>query len=211
MFTFLIIIFSILILANVYLYLSGLQLRKKLTAISRRIAEEEISYEIKKLETAYIMEAYECLKKATFHDRFSPGIGNATNYKPISMDLYILQKVFVSFLTRSISTVNKKYKKDIKINVIDGDFSISFSQSLIIVKLLLLLAEKTVRNELGTTTIFVLAHGPVQFSIETDRLGEKEQTFNFLLQDQLMNSPTLQILDHFTLGCTERFVIGISE
>ncbi len=211
MFTFLTIIFCLLIVVNVYLYISGLRLRKKLIAISKSIAEEEICYEIKKLETAYIIEAYDCLKKLTFQDKIIPGGGNAFHYKPISMEIYFLQKVFVSFIVKSVEMVNSKYKKDIKINVVDGDFNITFAQSLVIVRLLLLLAEKTIRNELGSTTIFVLAHGPVQFSIETENLVDSDHTFNFLLRDQLMHTPSLRILDHDSHGRSERFVVGITD
>ena len=212
MLSFIITLFSILVLVNIYLYVSGLRLRKKLLTITKKIADEEIAYEIKKLETAFILEAYDCLKRVTFQERFVPGIGSTPSYKPVSVDEgYIIQKSFVSFVVKSIRDINKKHKTDIKLNIIDGDFSLTFSQSLEVVKILLLLAEKNIRKEMHSTSVFILAHGPLQFSIETEKKENHRPGFDFLLQDQLMNSTAFHIIGHQHCGAVERFVIGVSD
>ena len=212
MFSFIVTMLSILILVNIYLYLSGLRLRKKLLTIAKRIADEEIAYEIKKLETAFILEAYDCLKRVTFQEKYIPGAGSTPSYKQVSVDEgYIIQRSFVSFVSKSIRDINKKHKTDIRLNIIDGDFCISFSQSLEVVKILLLLAEKNIRNEMSSTSIFILAHGPLQFSIETEKRVSYGPGFDFLLQDQLMNSTAFHMIGHHHCGALERFVIGISD
>lgn len=206
-----IIIFCILILVNLYLYISGLRLRKRLAAISRRIAEEEISYELKKLETSYILEAYDALKKSAFQEKYLQNFGINPHPRPVSVEEgYTIQRSFISFVNRSFREINRKYNAGIKLNVVDGEFNITFSESLTIIRILLLLAEKNIRKEISETSVFILAHGPVQFSIEARRLSSKRLNFYLLLQDHLMNFPSFNILDHHKNGHTERYVIGLA-
>lgn len=123
-----------------------------------------------------------------------------------------VKEEFIEFLSKFIGEFNDDYYTNIKLELIDGNSSLPFRDSVTLLRIIFLLADKCLKNKMELTSIFILAIDPLQLSIEATKPASHDHSDLYTtVLPELATSASIQIIHYEVYDCHERLVLGANR